>query len=113
MATPELKTYSQSFDTGPLGQIFLTGILNVEAFSKVNLQVIQSPKYFPTNMTAVCEMGKFTGEPFSGEPLVQAWKFPLDTQILTFEVIGPEFSVKLTGGPPFTSVSIRAWVFLN
>jgi len=43
-----------------LGQIFMTGILNVEAFSKVNLEIIQWP-HAPVNMTVLCDMGKISG----------------------------------------------------
>ena len=46
MAAPELKTYFQTFKTDHLGQIFMTGILNVEAYNKVNkvnVEIIQWP----------------------------------------------------------------------
>src|SRR5580692_8215717 len=110
MATPELKTYFQTFKTDSLGQIFMTGILNVEAFGKVHVEIVQ----FPTaavSMTVVCDMGKL-----SGTTLAQTiGQFPLGTagQIHTFDVIGPEFSLVLTGGPPNTDVPIQAWIFLH
>jgi hypothetical protein len=110
MATPELKTYFQTFKTDSLGQIFMTGILNVEAFSKVNLEIVQFP-HVAVSMTVVCDMGKL-----SGATLAQTiGQFPLGTagQIHTFDVIGPEFSVMLTGGPANTDVPIQAWVFLR
>jgi hypothetical protein len=42
-------------------------------------------------------------------------QFPLGTAglIHTFDVVGPEFSVVLTGGPPKTKVPIQAWLFLT
>jgi hypothetical protein len=110
MAAPELKTYFETFTTDQLGQIFMTGILNVEAFSKVNLEIIQFPSA-AVNMTVGCDMGKITGETLAQT----VGQFPLGTaaQIHTFDVIGPEFSVVLTGGPPNTAVPIQAWVFLR
>ena len=96
MATPILNTYFQAFKTDKLGQIFMTGILNVEAFSKVNLEIIQWP-HAPVNMTVLCDMGKI-----SGSTLAQTVaQFPLGAagHIHTFDVIGPKFSVVLTGGP--------------
>ena len=110
MATPELKTYFQTFQTDQLGQIFLTGILNVQSYSKVNLEIIQWP-HAAVNMTVLCDMGKLSGETL-GQTVGQ---FALGTagQIHTFEVVGPEFSVILTGGPPSTQVPIEAWVFLR
>jgi hypothetical protein len=104
-----LNIFFQTFTTDQLGQIFLTGILNVEAYRKVNLQMTPQAA---VNMTVVCYMGKL-----SGETLAQTvGQFALeitDPQIHTFEVIGPEFGVWLTGGPPNTDVPIQAWVFLH
>ena len=110
MATPELKTYFQTFTTDALGQIFLTGILNVEEHSRVNLEIIQWP-HVAVSMTVSCNMGKI-----SGETLAQTvGQFALGTtgQISTFDVVGPEFTVVLTGGPPNTDVPIQAWVFIR
>jgi hypothetical protein len=109
MAT-KLYTYFQTFKTDHLGQIFLTSILDVQAYSKVNLEIIQWP-HVPVSMTVSCSMGKL-----SGETLAQSvGQFSLGTAglIHTFEIIGPEFSVVLTGGTPHTDVPIQAWVFLN
>ena len=110
MATPQLKDYFQTIKTDKLGQIFLTGPLNVQDFSKINLEIIQWP-HAAVTMTVTCSMGKI-----SGSTLAQNMgQFPLGTagQIHSFDVIGPEFSVVLTGGPPNTDVPIQAWVFLH
>jgi hypothetical protein len=57
------------------------------------------------NMMVSCDIGKITGSTLA-ETVAQ---FPLGTtgQIHTFDVIGPEFSVILTGGPPKTKVLSR------
>jgi len=56
-------------------------------------------------------MGKISGVTLS-ETVGQ---FPLGTTaaIHTFNVVGPEFNLAITGGPPNTDVPIQAWVFLN
>jgi len=107
---PQLSTYFGTFKTDHLGQILMSGILNIEAFSKVDMEVIQWPQA-PVNMTVLCNMGKI-----SGQTLAQnVAHFPLGTaaQIHTFDVVGPEFIVVLTGGPPDTDVPLQAWVFLH
>lgn len=110
MATPELKTYFQTFKTDSHGQIALTGILNVQANNKVNVEIIQWP-HVAVTMNVSCNMGKI-----SSSTLAQTvGQFPLGTtaQIHSFNVVGPDFAVVLTGGPPNTDVPIQAWVFLN
>jgi|SRR5271166_480383 len=110
MATPVLNTYFQTFKTDNLGQIFLTGILNVENYNAINVEIIQWP-HAAVNMSVLCDIGKI-----SGQTLAQTVaQFPLGTagQIHTFSVIGPEFSIVLTGGPANTDVPIQAWVFLH
>jgi hypothetical protein len=52
MAAPQLKTYFKAFKTNQVGDIPLTGILNVGAFSKVNLEIVQFP-HTPVNMTVL------------------------------------------------------------
>jgi hypothetical protein len=110
MATPKLHTYFQTFKTDALGQIFMTGPLDVGVFNSINVEIIQWP-HVAVSMTVNCDIGKI-----SGDTLAQsAAQFPLGTagQIHTFNVIGPEFSVVLTGGPANTDVPIQAWVFLH
>jgi hypothetical protein len=110
MPASQLNTYFQTFKTDNLGQIFMTGILKVDAYNKVNVEIIQWP-HAAVSMTVVCSMGKL-----SGETLAEAvGQFPLGTtaSIHAFPVTGPEFSVVLTGGPPNTDVPVQAWVFLN
>src|SRR5271165_217267 len=98
MAAPVLKTYFQTFKTDKLGQIFMTGILNVETYSKVNIEIIQWP-HVAVSMTVSCNMGKITGETLAQT----VGQFALGTAglIHTFDVVGPEFTV---GG---VSISLR------
>jgi hypothetical protein len=110
MPTPQLNTYFRTFKTDHLGQIFMSGALNIEAFNKVNIEIIQWPRV-PVNMTVLCNMGKITGQTLAQT----VGQFPLESaaQIHTFDVVGPEFSVVLTGGPAETDVPLQAWVFLS
>ena len=110
MATPVLKTYFQTFKTDHLGQIFMTGILNVETFDSVHLEIIQWP-HVAVTMSVSCSMGKISGSTLTAN----VGQFALGTAgvIHSFNVVGPEFSVVLTGGPPNTDVPIQAWVFLR
>ena len=112
MAAPQLHTYFNTYTTDHLGQIFLSGILNVEAHNKVNVEINQWPQAStPITMTVNCTMGKI-----SGPTLAQnVGQFPLSTDavIQTYDVVGPEFSLVLTGGPPNTDVPLQAWVFVH
>jgi hypothetical protein len=117
MPAPQLHTFFATFTTDNLGQInvqdhHLGGILNIEAFSKVNVEIVQWPQAAtPLSMTVQCNMGKI-----SGPTLAQTvGKFPLsiDGAIHTFDVVGPEFVLALTGGPPNTAVPLQAWIFIH
>jgi hypothetical protein len=110
MAAPQLKTYFKTFTTDQLGQVFMTGIVNVKAYQRIHLEIIQWP-HAAVSMTVTCDIGKITGQTLAQTVA----SFPLGTagQIHSFDVIGPEFSVVLTGGPPNTKVPIQAWLFLN
>lgn len=110
MPRSRLTTYFESFETDAHGQIFMTGPIDISEHGKVNLQITQFP-HAAVSMTVNCVMGKV-----SGTTLTQVLaSFPLGTTgpIHSFEVIGPEFNVVLTGGPPNVAVPIQAWLFLN
>jgi hypothetical protein len=110
VARPDFKTYIGTFRTDGAGQIILTGILNVEAYNKVNVLIIQSSQS-PVNIAASCLMGKLSGQTVS--QVIARFPVDVEPKIQTFEVIGPEFSMTLVGGPPDTDVSIQAWVFIH
>lgn len=57
MSTPVLNTYFKTFKTDGLGQIFMTGILDVKEHSKVSVEIIQRP-HAPVSMKALRDMGK-------------------------------------------------------
>ena len=110
LARPRLTTYFESFETDVHGQIFMTGPVDISEHAKVNLQITQFP-HAAVTMTVNCAIGKISGSTLS--QVLAA--FPLGTTgpIHSFDVIGPEFNVVLTGGPPNVTVPIQAWLFLN
>ena len=62
-------------------------------------------------MTVLCSMGKISGTMLSQS----VGRFPLndDAVIHSFDVIGPELIVQLTGAPANADVPVQGWVFLN
>jgi hypothetical protein len=110
LATPQLLTFFQTFTTDQFGQIFLTGILDIKPYTKVDLEIIQFPSNVP-NMTVQVFMGKLSGSTLGSV----VGSFALGTQgtIRAFNVVGPEASVVILGGPPNTAVNIQAWLFLQ
>lgn len=108
--TTKLITYFQSYRTNQYGVISLTDIIDVSAYRKVNVEIIQWP-HVPVAMTASCVMGKMSGSTLAAT----VGQFSLGTAgaIHSFEVVGPEFVITLSGGTPNTEVPIQAWIFLN
>lgn len=107
--SPHLLTYFNTYTTDHLGQIFLTGIVNIEKYRKADFEIIEFP--FSVSMNVQCDMGKISGATLAAS----VGQFPLGTtaQINSFDVRGPEMSCVLTGGPANTAVAIQAWLFLH
>lgn len=49
----------------------------------------------------------------SGPTLAEAYEIPLDYNVHTFEVIGPQMRLLLLGGPPNMSEKVKIWVYLK
>jgi hypothetical protein len=112
-----LTFFNQPVQTNQAGLADLTGLLPVDAYDSVNLEIV-AVRGTPPNITVVCNMGNLSGlGHFNGQTLAAVVdQFPLapfDTVIHTFPVTGPEFSVQLTGGPPNVKVDFEAWIFLK
>jgi hypothetical protein len=106
----QFLTYFSTYTTDHLGQIFLTGVVKAEDYRKVDFEIIQWPPA-AVSMNVQCNMGKISGETLAASVV----QFPLGTaaQIHSFDVVGPELSCVLTGGPPNTAVPLQAWLFLH
>jgi len=110
MAAPQLNTYFQTFTTDNVGNFSVTGILNIEEYNSINVEIVQWPQA-NLNMTANVYIGKNSGNTLA--QLVAEFPLGVVYQIHTFPVIGPEFNLIVTGGPANTQVPIQAWVFLH
>ena len=104
-----VKTYFQPFTTDAHGQIEVTGILDIKDYQLAHVEIIQHPGNVP-NLTVEVHMGKI-----SGSTLAQVVaSFPLGAATIhTLNVVGPEMSVWVLGGPPNTTVQIQGWLFLH
>ncbi|ADW71207.1 hypothetical protein [Granulicella tundricola] len=110
MPTPLLTKYFQTFTLNAVGEISIAGILNVAAYSKINLELLGTPIAGHVMQVEVF-MGVLSGQTVGGTVL----QFPLTTTgiIHSFNVVGPEMSIVITGGPPNTSLAIQAWTFMQ
>ena len=86
MATPQLKTYFKKFKSDHLGQIQLTGIVNIRNFDTVNLEVTNWPDPIP-NLTVAVHMGKISGATLAQE--IDHFSLGGPVLIHTYSVAGP------------------------
>lgn len=103
----------RTFTTDNLGQIFLTGNMNVEAYRKVNFMLITESGI---NMTVEVDMGTYSGGGGGGTVALSVAQFApefFQPQIHSFDVIAPEFRIVLTGGPANTDVPFQGWLLLQ
>jgi hypothetical protein len=110
LGTPTLLTFFQPFTTDQFGQISITGIIDIRPYAKVDMEIIQFPGNVP-NMTVRMQMGKLSGTTLGA--VVGSFALGTSAIIRTFNVVGPEASVFVVGGPPNTVVNIQAWLFLH
>ena len=110
MAAPQLKTYFKKFKSDHLGQIQLTGIVNIRNFDTVNLEVTNWPDPIP-NLTVAVHMGKISGATLAQE--IDHFSLGGPVLIHTYSVAGPDLAVWIQGAPPKVDVKVQAWVFLH
>ena len=106
-------TYFRSYTADALGQVFLSGILDIRPFRRVHIEITQFPTKI-AGLTAHVIMGKISGQTLAQE---------IDTFVLqpnqagavirSYEVKGPDFSIVLDGAPANKLVGIEGWIFLN
>jgi hypothetical protein len=116
-AVPQLITYSRTFKADQNGMADITGILNVEAFGRVNVTLQRSPSSSPEiqQMQLVLSMGTLSSEVVQAHDNVfDLWDTDLNSAVInSFEVVGPEVSLKLVGAPANVDVFLEGWVFLQ
>ena len=108
----ELLKYFGTFTSDRLGQIELTGILDIEGYHTVNLEILAGYADQVPDLRVTVDMGKIKGSTLAEEVDRFTIAIP-DIHIHTYSVIGPELVVWVLGAPPNTDVDIQAWVFLN
>jgi hypothetical protein len=110
MATPLLTKYFNTYNFDKNGTLQLTSIVDISTYSKVNVDVYgQSPAGHTVEVQV--NMGVLGGATLGSTVL----QFPLITPsaIHTLDVVGPQMSVLLVGGPPNGSIALEAWTFFQ
>lgn len=78
-------------------------IIRIAGYRKVHIRIgSTSATSFSINM------GKI-----GGATLSQITTQPITSQIRTFDVVGPEMTLFLNGGPPGSTAAVQVWVFLS
>jgi hypothetical protein len=107
--------YFGRYTSDRLGQIELTGILDIRDFHTVNLEIDARYPGQARNLKVRVITGKISGTTFA----VSLDHFTLDfrqfghLRIHSYDVIGPELVVWILGATPNTDVDVQAWVFLH
>jgi hypothetical protein len=80
-----------------------TGIINIRRFRQVSVLI------GTTSATSFSlAMGKISGSTLAAEQPI-----PVDQQIHTFDVVGPELVLWLKGGTPGSTETVQLWVYLR
>lgn len=101
--TPAIIQYSQFAEAQVILDPQVGGIIDVSGFRRVSIRIGS------TNATS---FSLFMGK-ISGATLSQEFNQPIDNQIHTFEVVGPEMSLHLNGGNPNSKEQVQLWVYLR
>ncbi len=101
--TPAIIQYSQFAEAQVILDPQVGGIIDVSGFRRVSIRIGS------TNATS---FSLFIGK-ISGATLSQEFSQPIDNQIHTFEVVGPQMSLFLKGGKPNSREEVQLWVYLR
>jgi hypothetical protein len=102
--TPASISYGQNGETyAPLDAQSNATIIDVSAFRKINVCI------GPTKATYfTVSIGKIGGRTFA-----QGFLQLMDNKIHTYDVIGPQMSLLLMGGPPNSTEKVSLWIYLS
>ena len=103
-------SFFQTDTTDGLGQIFLTGPMDARGYSKVSIEIVQFPTTVSGLSVNVAE-GKISGATLA--QVIDVFPLSSSAKIHSYEVMGPEFSLVLTGGPANAQVALQAWVYFS
>jgi hypothetical protein len=102
--TPVTVTYSASGQAQVSLSTTSGAIISIAGYRKVSMRL------GATHATTLqVSMGKISGPTLSAAVL----NGPVDGRIHTFDVVGPELVLTLSGGPPNTTDHIQLWVYLS
>jgi len=101
-APAEIK-YSKYGDGAVPLDLSITGPIDVSNFRRVSV-MIGNTKAKSCNIY----MGKISGPTLAGK-----FDIPLNHEVHTFEVVGPQMTLWLTEGPPNSNEQVKLWVYLK
>ena len=87
----------------PINQAQSISPLDVSEFRKITVRIGTCKA-----QSASMHIGKI-----SGPTLAVAYDIPLNNNAHTFDVIGPQMTLWLKGGPPNTGEKVQVWVYLR
>jgi hypothetical protein len=101
--TPASITFSQSGKAWVPLDPQTSNIISTTGYRKVNIRI------GTTSATSIMvNMGKI-----SGPTLSQMFTQTMSQKIHTYDVVGPEMVLWLTGGPPNKTEKVQLWVYLS
>jgi hypothetical protein len=101
--TPANIQYSQ-FGEGAVNLDPQTGgIMNITEFRRVSIRI---------GSTTASSFDVFMGK-IAGTTLAVRFTLPVDNNVHTFNIVGPELSVSLKGGQPQSTEQVQLWVYLS
>jgi hypothetical protein len=101
--TPAAVTYSASGQAQVQLHPTAGAIIQVAGFRKVSIRIGSTQA---TSLHVI--MGKL-----SGTTVGARFTRPINQQIHTFDILGPELALWLIGGPPGTTENVLLWVYLS
>jgi hypothetical protein len=101
--TPALIQYTQFGEASVQLDPQAGSIIDVSQFRQVS---------FLIGSTSASSSRLFLGK-ISNRTLANSFTRPINHQVHTFDIIGPEMALDLQGGPPSSSEQVQLWVYLR
>ena len=101
--TPATIKYNQSGDARVNLDPQTGGVIDLSGFRRANVLIGST-----TASSFLVAIGKI-----SGATLAQGNNEPIDSKVHTYDVVGPQLTLSLMGGPPNTREKVQLWVYLS
>jgi hypothetical protein len=109
---PTLTTHNQSFTTHAAGDVQVMPMTSLLGYSKVCLAIVPAQSTpAVTGVLLTVTMGKLSQWTLAQQ--IDSFPFDNTGQIHTYDVIGPQMSTALAGGPPNAALNVQAWILLT